>query len=77
MFLSVPVCLFPVYYLFALNSHLEVPVYDSILVAMVDALQNLLDAVGRIRLRIELAGDNVLKQFAARYSAENKEKSKH
>lgn len=35
----------------------------SVLMAVVHALQNLLDAVGCVSLTVELSSDNVLKQF--------------
>ena len=38
--------------------------HDSVLVAVVDALQDLLDAVGGVGLGVELAGHDVLEQLA-------------
>ena len=49
------------------GGYLEIPVHDSILVAVVDALEDLLDAVRRVRLAVELARHNVLEQLAARH----------
>ena len=49
------------------KNHLEIPVYDAILVAVIDALQDLLDAVRRVGFAVELAGDNVFEQFASRH----------
>ena len=45
--------------------YLKVPVHDPVLVAVVDALQDLLDAVGGVGLGVELAGHDVLEQLAA------------
>ena len=45
--------------------YLKVPVHDPVLVAVVDALQDLLDAVGGVGLGVELAGNDVLEQLAA------------
>ena len=42
------------------NNHLEIPVHYAVLMAVVDALQNLLNAMRRIRLAVEFTGDNVL-----------------
>ncbi len=50
--------------------HLEIPVNDAVLVTMVDALQNLLDAVRRIGFAVEFAGNDVLEEFAARHTGE-------
>ena len=41
--------------------------HDSILVAVIHALEDLLDAVRRVRLAVELARHNVLEQLAARH----------
>ena len=49
------------------KNHLEIPVHDAILVAVIDALQDLLDAVRRVGFAVELAGDNVFEQFASRH----------
>lgn len=54
--------------------HLEIPVNDAVLVTMVDALQNLLDAVRRIRFAVEFAGNDVLEEFAARHTGKSAEK---
>ena len=50
------------------TGHLEVPVDHAIAVAVVDGLQDLLDAVGGVRLGVELPGYNILKQLPARHS---------
>lgn len=50
-------------------THLEIPVNDAVLVAVIDALQDLLDAVRRVRLAVELARHDVLEQLAARHPA--------
>jgi len=44
-----------------LCTYLEVPVDDTIGVAVVDALQDLLDAVTCIFLAVELSSNNVIK----------------
>ena len=49
------------------GGYLEVPVHHPVAVAVVDGLQDLLDTVGRVRLRVELSGHNILKQFATRH----------
>ena len=48
-------------------SHLEISVNNPVLVAVVDALQDLLDAVGGVGLGVELAGNDVLEQFTSRH----------
>ena len=50
------------------TGHLEVPVHHAIAVAVVDWLQDLLDAVGGVRLGVELPGYDILKQLPARHS---------
>ncbi len=50
-------------------SDLEVPVNDAILVAVVHALQDLLDAVRGVGLGVELAGHDVLEQLSAGHPA--------
>lgn len=47
---------------------LQVSVDDAVHVAVVDTLQDLLDAVRRVRLGVELARDDVLKELAARHA---------
>lgn len=47
--------------------HLEISVNDPIHVTVVDRLQNLLDTVAGVCLRVELPGHNVLKQLAPRH----------
>ena len=39
---------------------------DRVRVAMVDAFENLLDAMRRVRLRVELPGHNILEELASR-----------
>ena len=39
----------------------------SILVAVIDRLQDLLDAVGGVSFRVELSGYDVLEQFSSRH----------
>lgn len=43
--------------------YLEISVNDSVLMAVVDALQDLLDAVRRIGFAVEFTGDNIFEQF--------------
>lgn len=50
--------------------YLEIPVNDTILMAMIDTLQDLLDAMRRVRFTVELPGDDVFEQFPAGYSVE-------
>ena len=47
------------------DAHLEVPVDDTVGMAVVHRLQDLLDAVGGIGFRVELSGNNVFEQFPA------------
>ena len=47
---------------------LQVSVDDAVHVAVVDALQDLLDAVRCVGLRVELARDDVLEQLAPRHA---------
>lgn len=49
--------------------YLEISVHDAVLVTMIDALQDLLDAVGSVRLAVEFSGHNVLEQLTARHPA--------
>ncbi len=51
------------------EDHLEIPVYDAVLVTVIDTLQDLLDAVGRVRFAVKFTGDNVLEEFATRHPA--------
>ena len=46
-------------------AYLEVPVDDTVLVAVIDRLQDLLDTVRGICFRVELSGNNVFEQFPA------------
>ena len=46
-------------------THLEVPVHDAVEVAVVDRLEDLLDAVRRVRLAVELPRHDVLEQLAS------------
>ena len=43
--------------------YLDVSVYDSLGVAVLHTAQDLLDALGRITLAVELSGHYVIKQF--------------
>ena len=52
---------------------LQISVHDPVHVAVVDTLQDLLDAMGGVGLGVELPGDDVLEQLATRY-AETREK---
>ena len=47
-------------------AYLKVSVDDRVRVAMVDTFENLLDAVRRVRLRVELPGHNILEKLASR-----------
>ena len=47
--------------------YLEVPVHDTVGMAVVDRLQDLLDAVRGVGFRVELPGHNVFKQFSSRH----------
>lgn len=47
--------------------YLEISVHDAVLVTMIDALQDLLDAVGSVRLAVEFSGHNVLEELTARH----------
>lgn len=49
----------------AVRTYLEISMDHSILVTMIDALKNLLDAVRGVGLGIKLPGDNVLEEFSA------------
>ena len=51
----------------------EVSLAHAVHVAVVDTLQDLLDAMGGVGLGVELPGDDVLEQLATRY-AETREK---
>jgi len=51
---------------------LEISVHHSVHVAVIDALQDLLDAVRRVGLGVELPGDNVLEEFAAGHAETNR-----
>ena len=48
------------------DADLEVPVDDTVGMAVVHRLQDLLDAVRGIGFRVELSGHDVLKQLSAR-----------
>jgi len=50
-------------------SYLQVPMNDTIGMTMIDRLQDLLDAVRGVGLRVELPGHNVLKELATGHSA--------
>ena len=50
----------------------QVPVDNTIGMAMLDALQDLLDAFRGVGLAVELARDDVLEQFAAGDQVEDK-----
>ena len=47
---------------------------DAVHVTVVDALQDLLDAVRRVRLRVELARNDVLEQLAPGHAEGNRER---
>ena len=49
------------------RAHFEVAVADAVLVAVLDRLEDLLHAVARVRLRVELARHDVLEELAARH----------
>ena len=49
------------------DAHLEVPVDDTVGMAVVHRLQDLLDAVRGIGFRVEPSGHDVLKQLSARH----------
>ena len=49
--------------------NLEVAVHDAVRVAVGDGLDDLLHAVRRVRLAVELARHDVLEQLAARHPA--------
>ena len=48
-------------------AYLEVPVHDTIGMAVVDRLQDLLDAVRGVGFRVELSGHDVFKELPARH----------
>ena len=50
------------------KNHLEIPVDDTVLVAVIDALQDLLNTMRCVRLAVELARNNILKQFTTCYA---------
>ena len=47
--------------------YLEVPVHDTVGMAVVDGLQDLLDAVRGVGFRVELPGHDVFEQLPARH----------
>ena len=53
--------------MYAYNAHFEVAVADAVLVAVQDRLEDLLHAVARVRLRVELTRHDVLEELAARH----------
>ena len=55
-------------------AYLKVSVDDPVHVTVVDAFQDLLDAVRGIRLRVELARHNVLEQLASGHAENEREK---
>ena len=54
-----------------MTSHLKISVNNSIGVAMVDRLEDLLDAVGSVRFRVELSGHNVLEELSTGHPDNN------
>ena len=64
-----PACLRPSW-----PAYLKVSVDDPVHVTVVDAFQDLLNAVRRIRLRVELARHNVLEQLASGHAENEREK---
>ena len=56
----------------ALLTWFEISMNDTVVVAVLDTLQDLLDALGRVGLGVELPGHDVLKQLAACDEVEHK-----
>ena len=50
--------------------YLEIPVDNSILMAMIDTLQDLLDAMRCVRFTVELPSDDIFEQFPTGNSLE-------
>ena len=56
----------------ALLTWFEISMNDTVVVTVLDTLQYLLDALGRVGLGVELPGHDVLKQLAACDEVEHK-----
>ena len=52
--------------------YLEVPVHDTVGMAVVDRLQDLLDAVRGVSFRVELSSHNVFKKLTSRDPAKGR-----
>lgn len=48
-----------------LFTYFQIPVHNSVMVAVVNAFQDLLNTVRGVGLAVEFPGDNILEQFSA------------
>ena len=54
------------------RAHLEIPMHDSIVMAVMNALEDLLYTMGCVCLTVEFSGNDVLEEFATGDSAKKK-----
>lgn len=54
------------------KNYFKISMNDTILMAVVDRLEDLLNAMGGIGFRIELPGNNVFKEFSTSHPANTK-----